>query len=160
MTALSARWHRSLREIPKPHWERLVDDPTIPFYRWDWLVALEDSGSIAPDQGWQPLHLSLWRDQQLVGFAPLYLKGHSYGEFVFDQSFARLAADLGQRYYPKLVGMSPVSPVQGYRFHLAAEEDPAALTALMLQLIDQFAARNGILSCNFLYVDPAWQSLA
>ena len=160
MTALSARWHRSLRELPEAQWQALVGEQVIPFYRWDWLVALEESGSIVPDQGWQPLHLSLWRGQLLVAVAPLYLKGHSYGEFVFDQVFARLAADLGERYYPKLVGMSPVSPVQGYRFHIAQEENAAELTALMLQVIDAFADRNGILSCNFLYVDPQWQPLA
>ncbi|MEB3159758.1 MAG: GNAT family N-acetyltransferase [Synechococcus sp.] len=160
MTGLSARWHRGLREVPKAQWQALLSEEVIPFYRWDWLVALEESGSIVPDQGWQPLHLTIWRDQQLVAFAPLYLKGHSYGEFVFDQAFARLAADLGERYYPKLVGMSPVSPVQGYRFQIAREENAAELTALMLQLIDEFAVRNGILSCNFLYVDPDWQCLA
>ncbi|MGC6482766.1 MAG: GNAT family N-acetyltransferase [Synechococcus sp.] len=160
MTALSARWHRSLRELPEADWQALVGEQVIPFYRWDWLVALEESGSIVPDQGWQPLHLSLWRGDQLVAVAPLYLKGHSYGEFVFDQAFARLAADLGVRYYPKLVGMSPVSPVQGYRFHIAPKENAGEITALMLQVIDAFAARNGILSCNFLYVDPQWQPFA
>ena len=102
----------------------------------------------------------MWREEQLVAFAPLYLKGHSYGEFVFDQSFARLAGDLGLRYYPKLIGMSPVSPIQGYRFHLHPQEDPQELTAVMLRLIDEFAARNEILSCNFLYVDPTWKPLA
>ena len=56
--------------------------------------------------------------------------------------------------------MSPVSPVQGYRFHVAADEDPEQITQLMLELIDTFALNNGILSCNFLYVDPAWRPLA
>ncbi|NDD43896.1 MAG: GNAT family N-acetyltransferase [Synechococcaceae bacterium WB9_4xB_025] len=161
MASLSARWHRSLREIPEAAWEQLVGSQAIPFYRWSWLTALEESGSIVPEQGWQPLHLSLWRGaDRLVAVAPLYLKGHSYGEFVFDQAFARLAADLGLRYYPKLLGMSPVSPVEGYRFHIDSAEDPAVLTALMFELIDDFARRNGILSCNFLYVDPAWRPLA
>lgn len=87
-------------------------------------------------------------------------QGSQLREFVFDQAFARLAGDLGLRYYPKLIGMSPVSPVQGYRFHIAADEDSAALTQLMLELIDTFARNNGILSCNFLYVDPLWRPLA
>ena len=160
MASLTARWHRSIREIPQQQWDGLLAEHVSPFYRWSWLVALENSGSVAPEQGWQPLHLSVWRDEQLVAFAPLYLKGHSYGEFVFDQSFARLAGDLGLRYYPKLIGMSPVSPVQGYRFHLHPQEDAQELTAVMLRLIDEFAARNDILSCNFLYVDPTWKPLA
>ena len=160
MAPLTARWHRSIREIPQQQWDNLLAEQVSPFYRWSWLAALEKSGSVAPDQGWQPLHLSIWREGQLVAFAPLYLKGHSYGEFVFDQSFARLAGDLGLRYYPKLIGMSPVSPIQGYRFHVHPKEDDQELTAVMLRLIDEFAARNEILSCNFLYVDPSWKPLA
>ena len=137
-----------------------MGDTAIPFYRWNWLKALESSGSTIPDQGWQPLHLALWRDGIPIAVAPLFVKGHSYGEFVFDQAFARLAADLGLRYYPKLLGMSPVSPVTGYRFHVLPEEDEAQLTMLLLQTIDEFCEKNGILSCNFLYVDPSWRPLA
>jgi len=160
MADLTARWHAALAELPEEHWQALTAASGLPFYSWRWLTALESSGSVAPREGWQPLHLALWRGERPVAVAPLYLKGHSYGEFVFDQSFAQLAGQLGLRYYPKLLGMSPVSPVVGYRFHIAAGEDEAALTALMLELIDAFCAEHQILSCNFLYVDPAWQPLA
>ena len=160
MTSLTARWHRSINEIPEQQWNSLVGDAAIPFYRWSWLEALESSGSIIPEQGWQPLHLALWRDDIPIAVAPLFLKGHSYGEFVFDQTFARLAADMGLRYYPKLLGMSPVSPVLGYRFHVRSGEDEALLTRELLRAIDRFCEQNGILSCNFLYVDPQWRPLA
>ncbi|MCB4408210.1 GNAT family N-acetyltransferase [Synechococcus sp. MU1642] len=160
MTSLTARWHRSINEIPEQQWNSLVGADAIPFYRWSWLEALESSGSTVPEQGWQPLHLALWRDDTLIAVAPLFLKGHSYGEFVFDQTFARLAADLGLRYYPKLLGMSPVSPVLGYRFHVRFGEDEALLTRELLRAIDRFCEQNGILSCNFLYVDPQWRPLA
>ena len=143
MTPLSARWHRSIREIPEDHWTALVGEQAIPFYRWSWLDALERSGSIVPDQGWQPFHLALWRGDEPVAVAPLYLKGHSYGEFVFDQTFARLAADLGLRYYPKLLGMSPVSLVLGYRFHTREGEDAAQLTAVMNRAIDALSEQRG-----------------
>jgi predicted N-acyltransferase len=149
-----------MADIPEAQWHALVSAEPLPFYSWSWLVGLESSGSVVPRQGWQPCHLGLWQGDQLIAAAPLYLKGHSYGEFVFDQSFAQLAAQLGQRYYPKLLGMSPVSPVVGYRFFTAPGEDAAALTALMLQLIDAFCREHQIFSCNFLYVDPAWQPLA
>lgn len=149
-----------MAEIPEAQWQTLTAAAGLPFYSWRWLNALERSGSIVPRQGWQPVHLGLWRGETLIAVAPLYLKGHSYGEFVFDQSFAQLAGQLGLRYYPKLLGMSPLSPVLGYRFHIAPGEDPGALTALMLRLIDGFCAEHRILSCNFLYVDPAWQPLA
>jgi predicted N-acyltransferase len=157
---LQIRWHPSLAEIPEAAWDSLLGDDASPFYRWRWLQQLEESGSIVPRQGWQGCHLSLWQDDALLALAPLYLKGHSYGEFVFDQSFAQLAGQLGLRYYPKLVGMSPVSPVQGYRFLIAPGWDAAAITALLLEQIDGFCRRQRLLSCNFLYVDPAWRPLA
>ena len=167
MAGLRVQWHASLSELPQEQWQGLLRasapaeaDPVPPFFHWSWLQRLETSGSVSPRQGWQPLHLALWRGGTLVAVAPLYLKGHSYGEFVFDQAFAQLAGQLGLRYYPKLLGMSPLSPVQGYRFFVAAQEDAAALTALLLDEIDAFCRRNGILSCNFLYVDPGWQVLA
>ena len=160
MAELTARWHRSLAEIPEAQWHALVSAEALPFYSWSWLVGLERSGSVVPRQGWQSCHLGIWEGERLLAVAPLYLKGHSYGEFVFDQSFAQLAAQLGQRYYPKLLGMSPVSPVQGYRFLIAPGWDAAAITALLLEQIDGFCRRQRLLSCNFLYVDPAWRPLA
>jgi predicted N-acyltransferase len=172
MDELEVRWHQAIAEIAEAQWEALLPPGVAgasppaaavmatPFFRWSWLQHLEASGSIAPRQGWQPCHLGLWRGKTLVAVAPLYLKGHSYGEFVFDQSFAQLAAQMGLRYYPKLVGMSPLSPVEGYRFFVAAGEDEGALTAVMMAEIESFCRRNGILSCNFLYVDPQWRPLA
>jgi predicted N-acyltransferase len=166
MADLQARWHRATADIPADQFQRLLrqatpaDQEPLPFYSWAWLHALEASGSIVPSQGWQPCHLGLWRGDTLVALAPLYLKGHSYGEFVFDQSFAQLAAQLGLRYYPKLVGMSPVSPVQGYRFLIAPGEDELALTAALFQQIEAFCREHRLLSCNLLYVDPGFASKA
>ncbi len=167
MAELQARWHQAMADLSEAQWQAVLGGAggcaaaeALPFFSWRWLHQLEASASIISRQGWQPCHLGLWRDERLVAVAPLYLKGHSYGEFVFDQSFAQLAGQLGLRYYPKLVGMSPLSPVQGYRFLFAAGEDEAELTAAMLELIDDFCRRNSILSCNFLYVDPAWQPVA
>ncbi|MFZ9281815.1 MAG: GNAT family N-acetyltransferase [Prochlorococcaceae cyanobacterium] len=165
MAALEARWHQGIAELNEAQWDGLLArasgrDQPLPFYRWRWLAALELSGSIVPEQGWQSCPLTLWRGEQLVAVAPLYLKGHSYGEFVFDQSFADLAARLGQRYYPKLVGMSPVSPIEGYRFWIDPAEDQAALTAVLFEQIDRFCDQHGIFSSNLLYVDPAWAPLA
>ena len=168
MAEFQVRWHQSMADFSEAEWDRLLGDgdgadpgsPALPFFRWRWLHRLETSGSIVPRQGWQSCHLGLWRGTTLVAAAPLYLKGHSYGEFVFDQSFAQLAGQLGLRYYPKLVGMSPLSPVQGYCFLFAPGEDPAALTVLMLEHVGAFCRQNQILSCNFLYVDPVWGALA
>jgi predicted N-acyltransferase len=151
-----------MAEIPPDAHDTLLRESTpagaapLPFFSWNWLHALETSGSIVPSQGWQPCHLGLWRGDALVALAPLYLKGHSYGEFVFDQSFAQLAGQLGLRYYPKLVGMSPVSPVEGYRFLVSAAEDQGAIIDALFAQIETFCVRHRLLSCNLLYADPAF----
>ena len=96
MAELQARWHGSIAEIPEDQWQAVTAAAGLPFYSWPWLERLEASGSIVPSQGWQPVHLGLWRGASLVAVAPLYVKGHSYGEFVFDQAFAQLAGQLAR----------------------------------------------------------------
>ncbi|MFO7494744.1 MAG: GNAT family N-acetyltransferase, partial [Desulfobacterales bacterium] len=110
--------------------------------------------------GWQPRHLTVWSDNRLVAAAPLYLKTHSEGEFVFDHPWVQVAARIGAAYYPKLVGMSPVTPVEGYRFLTAAGESEDRLTAVMIDAIDRYCGQHQIAGCSFLFVDPAWRPLA
>jgi uncharacterized protein len=129
-----------------------------PFFEWDWLHNMETSGSTTAQSGWLPNHLLVWRGSDLIGMAPLYVKGHSYGEFVFDNQWADLSERLGINYYPKLLGMSPFTPAEGYRFLVATGEDERLVTEIMVTAIDQFCIRNNIASCNFLYVDPVWQT--
>ena len=160
MAKLQGCWHRSVAEIPEPAWQALVEPYQLPHFSWDWLDCLERSGTVSPRYGWQSCHLSLSRQGTTIAVAPLYLKGHSYGEFVFDQAFAQLAAQLGCAYYPKLLGMSPLTPAVGYRFFIAPGEDAATVTALMLQLVDDLCRRNGIFSANFLYAADDWADLA
>ena len=79
----------AVRDVPRATWNALVGDGS-PFLEWEWLATVEDSGSATPAAGWLPQHLTLWEDGQLVGACPLYVKGHSLGEFVFDQGFGDL----------------------------------------------------------------------
>tara|TARA_Y100001968_G_scaffold316681_1_gene344831 strand:+ start:5444 stop:6619 length:1176 start_codon:yes stop_codon:yes gene_type:complete len=160
MKNFSSKWNSTIREINKKDWLDLDGNHSIPFYTWDWLYSLEKSNSIIARYGWQPLYLSIWYKKKLISIAPLFLKGHSYGEFIFDQQFLQLADKLGLNYYPKLIGMSPVSPIEGYRFLFAHGEDQEKLTKLMIERIDEFCINNNILSCNFLYVDKKWSIYA
>ena len=155
----SISWIRHIDEIPQPAWDALASPLKTPFFEWEWLRNMETSGSAIADAGWMPNHLTIWRDRSLIAAAPLYLKGHSYGEFVFDHQWADLAQRMGIQYYPKLLGMSPFTPAEGYRFLIAPGEDEEDLTALMVGAIDQFCDRNQISGCNFLYVDPDWRPL-
>ncbi len=154
----SVSWVNAIAEIPQAAWDALAMPLHTPFLEWEWLHNMERSGSVAPKTGWMPNHLAVWRDRSLIAAAPLYLKGHSYGEFVFDQQWAELAERLGIQYYPKMLGMSPFTPAEGYRFLIAPGEDEDELTELMVGAIDQFCTRNKISGCNFLYADPAWRS--
>ncbi|MFW5488391.1 MAG: GNAT family N-acetyltransferase [Desulfovibrio sp.] len=119
--ALTIQWLENIDQVRADEWNALAVDAT-PFMSWEWLELLEASGSVGPGTGWHPFHLTVRRGDRLVGAAPLYLKGHSMGEFVFDQVWAEAAARVGISYYPKLVGMSPFSPVTGYRFLTAADD--------------------------------------
>lgn len=155
----SVAWIEKIAEIPKAEWDFLAKPLKTPFLEWEWLNNLETSGSAIARTGWQPCHLTLWRDRQLIAAAPLYIKGHSHGEFVFDHQWADLSHRLGVRYYPKLLGMTPFTPAVGYRFLIAPGEDERELTEIMVAAIDHFCDRNRLSGCNFLFVDPQWREL-
>ena len=158
-SSYSTRWINTVAEVPQTAWDALAQPLITPFFEWDWLHNIESSGSATGRTGWLPHHLTVWRDQQLVGIAPLYIKGHSRGEFVFDNQWADVAYQLGIEYYPKLLGMSPFTPAEGYRFLIAPGEDEVEITSLMVHSIDQFCIDNKISGCNFLYVDPEWKPM-
>ena len=151
------RWINKISEIPKLTWNQLALPLATPFLEWDWLENLESSQSATDQTGWQGAHLTLWDQKTLVGAAPMYIKSHSYGEFVFDHQWADLAYRMGVRYYPKLIGMTPFTPVSGYRFLIASSEDEATITQLMVEEIDRFCKKNRLSGCHFLFVDPQWR---
>ncbi len=112
--------HRSIHEIGQEEWDRCAGDRN-PFVSHAFLSCVEDSGSTGRRTGWMPQHAA-FRDAtgRLAAAAPMYLKGHSYGEYVFDHSWAHAFERAGGTYYPKLVVASPFSPVPGPRLLLDA----------------------------------------
>ena len=150
-------WIKSIAEVDQKHWDGLAEPLQTPFLEWEWLYQMELSKSTTAETGWLPHHLTVWYDDELVAAAPLYIKGHSAGEFVFDHAWADVANRLEIPYYPKLVGMSPFTPMVGYRFLIASGENEQRLTALMVSEIEQFCRRYRICSCSFLFVDPDWR---
>ncbi|WP_455382128.1 GNAT family N-acetyltransferase [Salinispira pacifica] len=150
------KWISSINEVEAAEWNRLALPLSTPFLEWEFLHVLEESGSIAPRHGWLPMHLTLRRDGELVAAAPLYLKGHSTGEFVYDYMWVDVAQQLGVKYYPKLVGMIPATPSVGYRFLVAPEEEEEQVTDLLLEEIDQLCKKNGIAGLAFNFVDSDW----
>lgn len=150
-------WHHRMSEIDREQWNALALPLETPFLEWEWLNLLEESGSMSEETGWLPCHLAVRRGGRLIGAAPLYVKTHSEGEFVFDYPWAEVAQKLGIPYYPKLVGMTPATPVPGYRFLTAPGTDEARLTVAMLDTIIAFCRHNRLSGVNFLFVDPAWR---
>ena len=95
--------------ISAHQWDALFGNG-YPFISHRFLNALETSGSVSPRCGWTPCHLVLEAsDGRLLAACPLYLKAHSYGEFVFDFAWARASEQLGLPYYPRLVNAIPFS---------------------------------------------------
>ncbi|RUL79647.1 GNAT family N-acetyltransferase [Dyella choica] len=111
---IEARFHDHIDDIAAAAWDALRPDDN-PFLSHAFLAGLERTGCIRPEWGWRAHHLGLYRAGQLVAAAPLYLKGNSHGEFVFDFSWAAAWERAGGQYYPKLLNAVPYSPVTGPR---------------------------------------------
>jgi predicted N-acyltransferase len=108
--------------LPREEWNALVGNES-PFLEWDWLASLEDADTLTGGTGWLPQPLVVRNEGRLVAACPLYVKGHSQGEFVFDWGWADAAERAGIRYYPKLLVGVPFTPVTGARFLVAPGED-------------------------------------
>ena len=122
-------------EIDANAWDALLalePDPS-PFMRHAYLGALHASGSACAETGWQAQFLTLWRGDELQAACPMYLKSHSYGEYVFDWAWANAYAQHGLDYYPKALVAVPFTPVPGARL---LARDAQARTALVAALID------------------------
>jgi uncharacterized protein len=137
----AARWNALLAK---------QDEPT-PFLRAEFLAALHRSRSAVGDTGWSPSFLLLERAERLIGAAMLYLKTHSYGEYVFDWAWADAYHRHGLEYYPKMLGAVPFTPVPGSR--LLAEDNDAQ--ALLLHTLLGVARQAGLSSAHLLFISEA-----
>jgi hypothetical protein len=158
MTALY--WTDALAGQPAAEWDALLDDDQ-PFLRHGWLAALERTGALGPGSGWQPSPLFDRRDGALDAGVPAYLKANSYGEYVFDWSWADAYERAGFDYYPKLVVAVPFTPVAGQRF----PGQPGRVPAL-IQALEARVHRLGLSSAHVLFpradelsalLDAGWQ---
>ncbi|MBO1110875.1 GNAT family N-acetyltransferase [Bordetella petrii] len=122
----------SLSRVDACQWNALAG--AQPFVRHEFLAALHDTGCAAPDTGWAPYYLVLRRAGRLAGAVPLYLKGHSRGEYVFDYAWADAFERHGLRYYPKLLAAVPFTPVGGPRLLAASHDDRLELARGLIEL--------------------------
>ena len=147
--AIIARVLASPLEVDATAWNALLalqSHPT-PFMRHEYLAALHESESAVPHTGWTPRFMTLWEGDLLVAACPLYLKSHSYGEYVFDWAWASAYEQHGVPYYPKAVVAVPFTPVPGTRL---MARDAAARQGLV-QALCQWCEDEGISSLHVLF---------
>ncbi|MGO8695921.1 MAG: peptidogalycan biosysnthesis protein [Rectinemataceae bacterium] len=146
-----------MAEIDRAEWDALADRYGTPLLSWGTLALLEESGSIVPETGWTGAHLLVRKsgDSRLIAAAPLYVKTHSWGEFVFDFEFAELAGRVGAAYYPKLVGMVPATPAPAWRVMTAPGEDEA-IAPLALEAAEKAAREAGFGGVHLLWPEAAF----
>ncbi|MBC7958107.1 MAG: N-acetyltransferase [Cytophagales bacterium] len=142
----AAQWNALLAAQPS----------ATPFMRHEYLLAMHESGSAVDNTGWEPQYLVMHEGDQLIAACPLYLKSHSYGEYVFDWAWADAYQRHGLRYYPKLLSAVPFTPVPGPRL---LARDASARIAL-LEAMRQFAQQAKLSSAHVLFLDDADQKAA
>ncbi|MBI1359470.1 MAG: GNAT family N-acetyltransferase [Alphaproteobacteria bacterium] len=153
-----------MRDIDRNDWNRVANPnglPYDPFLDWDFLEALESSGCATPRTGWSPRHV-LARDAEgtLTGAAPLYLKAHSRGEFIFDHGWADALERAGGRYYPKLLCAVPFTPVTGRRLLARPGPQAAEIQRTLAAAIVDTAASAKVSSVHFNFLEQdTWARL-
>jgi uncharacterized protein len=154
------RIHRTLQGIDATQWNALLaqSNAPSPFMRHEYLAAMQSSGSAVPETGWDARFIALYAQdgQELLAACPLYIKTHSYGEYVFDWAWARAYQEHGLAYYPKAVVAVPFTPVPGSRFLCKNGFSPACL----LREVLSFCEQEDVSSLHALFASDADQALS
>ena len=136
---MEVRIVNSIDNIDAKTWDSFVSD-CDPFGNHAFLHALESSKSVDESTGWIPCHIEVSDKGNVVGVAPMYLKMHSYGEYIFDWGWAQGAERAGLQYYPKLLNAIPFTPATGTRLFSHTQEGKKILWQAMNQLCTQMGA--------------------
>jgi uncharacterized protein len=145
-TQFSVKVMPSIQSIIASDWDTLSDGS--PLLSHAFFSALENSQSVGADTGWSAYPLAVYaEDEKLVGAMPLYLKTHSYGEYVFDWAWADAYDRNGMRYYPKLVSAIPFSPITSKRLL----SHHAEISKLMISTLEQLMYKHQLSSAHILF---------
>jgi hypothetical protein len=132
---------------------RALEPPDFPFFDYEFLRALERSGSIGGGSGWSPVYLVCKDDLGgVLGALPLYLKTHSYGEYIFDWEWAHAYRQHGLPYYPKLVAAVPFTPATGPKLLVRPDADRAAVTRALLAAARRLGEERRVSSSHALFL--------
>jgi uncharacterized protein len=158
MSSATVEFIDSLTAISAAEWNA-VTGTDYPFTRYEFLYNLEQCGCATRDTGWQPQHVLVKRDGQLIAVMPLYLKYHSYGEYVFDWSWADAYQRYGRPYYPKLLGAIPFTPATGPRLCVVVDENLSTITLQIVAALRSRIERSDISSLHILFPQPILHSV-
>ena len=154
--AIQLRVIQSLSQIAEADWNALLSPEAGPFLKYAFLNALELTGCVGGNTGWQVAHL-LAEDShsKILGAMPLYLKQHSYGEFVFDWAWAQAYEQNGMSYYPKALSAIPFTPVRGPRLLVSSNADKGAIQQTLVSGLKTLVNQNALSSAHVLFPETS-----
>ena len=163
---MKARFIDSIEQVSAEKWNSITGKD-YPFLCHEFLYALEASQSVCAARGWQPQHLLVEKNEQLIAVLPLYIKSHSMGEYVFDRSWAEAYQRNGLNYYPKLLSAIPFTPASGARLAFVdcdqADCDQSILIQTVSDALQQQCEKIGASSWHILFpVEselPLWKQM-
>jgi predicted N-acyltransferase len=147
--------HNSLRDISAEQWNAMLESNN-PFMRYEFLMGLETTACVSLDAGWESAHITIYADakrNQLIAAMPCYIKSHSYGEYIFDWSWADAHHRHGLEYYPKLSNAVPFTPATGDRLLIADPQQREHLEAALLGKAIELCESRGLSSFHSLFVE-------
>lgn len=151
MTAVNSQFVESIAEIPQHIWDRCAAESS-PFTSYAFLSSLERSGAVGEQSGWLPYHwIAKSDDNEIIAVAPCYIKLHSYGEYVFDWSWAEAYDDHNLDYYPKIINAVPFTPSAGKRLLCQHDDQLPTLTALFTKDIREACKALSLSSAHVLF---------
>lgn len=150
--AIQLRVIDSLSEIAEGAWNDLLSPNAGPFLKYAFLNSLEKTACVGGNTGWQVAHLLVEdSESNLLGAMPLYLKRHSYGEFVFDWAWAQAYEQNNMSYYPKALSAIPFTPVRGPRLLISPKADRDAVEEILVSGLKTLVSQNALSSAHVLF---------
>ena len=142
----------SISEVDERSWDELSGPEAGPFLKHAFLDTLEKTGCVGGHRGWQVAHLLVENTQsELIGAMPLYLKQHSYGEFVFDWAWAQAYEQNNLPYYPKALSAIPFTPVRGPRLLISSKVDKEVMRQILVAGLKTLVSQNNLSSAHILF---------
>ena len=149
---MKVKFLNSIEQISKEDWDGNLNNK-YPFLKYEFLKCLEITNCVSPDQGWQPLHLVVTEEDQIIAVMPLYIKTDSQGEFIFDWSWADAFYRNGLEYYPKLVSSIPFTPASGPRILISDKTKEDRVIKIVSEALRDLAEDQNFSSVHILLAE-------